>query len=159
MVSGRHCIATYVIDLQHMTIVGTVTYMWSKWQSKHICSSLALLIGEKGHWENWQSWQGQWAIMPDVDTLLHSLQWLDIHTWQVDNKDMLRQYKGNGCVGPILDERLKKKIMKAWKGMLCIHFRVCLFVCLYAGYRSHLLEKIEISDPFLYLDIFGNRFF
>ena len=31
---------------------------------------------------------------------------------------------------PILDDRLKEKFMKPWKGVLCIHFRVCLSVCL-----------------------------
>ena len=30
--------------------------------------------------------------------------------------------------GPILDDRLKKKFLKAWKGVLCIHFRVRLSV-------------------------------
>ena len=59
------------------------------------------------------------------------------------------------CIGPILDDRLKEKILKPWKGVLCIHFRVCLPVCicvclsvcvsvcpsvrLYAGYGAHLL--------------------
>ena len=41
------------------------------------------------------------------------------------------------------------KILKPWKGVLCIHFRVCLSVCvsvcmsvcLHAGYRAHLLTK------------------
>ena len=35
-----------------------------------------------------------------------------------------------GClIGPILDDRLKEKFLKRWKGVLCIHFRVCLTVC------------------------------
>ena len=33
-------------------------------------------------------------------------------------------------VGPILDDRLKEKILKPWKGALSIHFGVCLSVCL-----------------------------
>ena len=33
-------------------------------------------------------------------------------------------------VGPILDDRLKEKILKSWKGALSSHFRVCLSVCL-----------------------------
>ena len=32
-------------------------------------------------------------------------------------------------VGPIRDDRLKEKILKPWKGVLCINFRVCLSVC------------------------------
>ena len=32
--------------------------------------------------------------------------------------------------GPILDDRLKEKFLKPWKGVLCIHFRVCVSVCL-----------------------------
>ena len=31
-------------------------------------------------------------------------------------------------IGPILDDRLKEKILKPWKGALSIHFRVCLSV-------------------------------
>ena len=50
-------------------------------------------------------------------------------------------------IGPILDDRLKEKFLKPSKGVLCIHFRVCLSVCLcvclcvclHAGYRAHLL--------------------
>ena len=38
-------------------------------------------------------------------------------------------------IGPILDDRLKEKFLKPGKGVLCIHFRVCV----YAGYRAHLL--------------------
>ena len=38
-------------------------------------------------------------------------------------------------VGPILDDRLK--VLKPWKGVLCIHFCVC--VCLWTGYRAHLM--------------------
>ena len=45
--------------------------------------------------------------------------------------------------GPILDDRLKEKLLKPWKGALCFHFRmrpsVRLSVRLSAGYRSHLL--------------------
>ena len=34
-------------------------------------------------------------------------------------------------IGPILDDRLKeKKSWKTWKGVHCIYFRVCLYVCL-----------------------------
>ena len=32
-------------------------------------------------------------------------------------------------VGPILDDRLKEKLLKPWKGALCSHYRVCLSVC------------------------------
>ena len=31
------------------------------------------------------------------------------------------------------------KILKPWKGVLCIHFRVCLSVCLRPSYRAHML--------------------
>ena len=31
------------------------------------------------------------------------------------------------------------KILKPWKGVLCIHFRVCLSVCLSPSYIAHLL--------------------
>ena len=38
-----------------------------------------------------------------------------------------------GCrtdtVGSILDDRLKDKILKPWKGVFCIHFCVCMCVC------------------------------
>ena len=34
------------------------------------------------------------------------------------------------AIGPILDgDRLKDKILKPWKGVLCIHFCVCESVC------------------------------
>ena len=33
-------------------------------------------------------------------------------------------------IGPILDDRLKEKLLKPWKGAFCSHFRVCLCVCL-----------------------------
>ena len=33
-------------------------------------------------------------------------------------------------IGPILDDRLKEKILKLWKGALSNHFRMCLSVCL-----------------------------
>ena len=32
-------------------------------------------------------------------------------------------------IGSILDDRLKEKFLKPWKGVLCIHFRVCVCVC------------------------------
>ena len=32
-------------------------------------------------------------------------------------------------IGPILDDRLKEKLLKPWKGALCFHFRVCPSVC------------------------------
>ena len=31
-------------------------------------------------------------------------------------------------IGPILDDRLKEKLLKAWKGAHSSHFRVCLFL-------------------------------
>ena len=45
-------------------------------------------------------------------------------------------------IGPILDDRLKEKILKPWKGALSsnsVCLSVCLCVCPCAGYRSHLL--------------------
>ena len=42
-------------------------------------------------------------------------------------------------IGPILDDRLKGKLLKPWKGTHSSHFRVRLSVCLYAGYRAHFL--------------------
>ena len=42
-------------------------------------------------------------------------------------------------IGPILDDRLKEKLLKPWKVALCFHFRVCLSVRLSAGYKWHLL--------------------
>ena len=36
----------------------------------------------------------------------------------------------------ILDARLKEKIRKPWKGVLCIHFRVSVTVCVHAGYSA-----------------------
>ena len=35
-----------------------------------------------------------------------------------------------GVFGPILDDRLKEKSLRPWKGALSIHFRVCVSVCL-----------------------------
>ena len=37
--------------------------------------------------------------------------------------------KFNICIGPILDDRLKEKLLKPWKSALCSHFRVCFSVC------------------------------
>ena len=37
--------------------------------------------------------------------------------------------KKNLYFGPILDDRLKEKLLKPWKDALCFHFRVCLCVC------------------------------
>ena len=39
--------------------------------------------------------------------------------------------------GPILENRLKEKILKPWKFVLCIHFRVCLSVCLSVCNRAN----------------------
>ena len=35
-----------------------------------------------------------------------------------------------GLIGLILDDRLKEKFLKSWKGVLCIHFLVHLSICL-----------------------------
>ena len=35
-------------------------------------------------------------------------------------------------IGPILDDRLKEKLLKPWKGAHSSHFRVCLSVCMRA---------------------------
>ena len=32
-------------------------------------------------------------------------------------------------IGTIIDDRLKEKSLKPWKGVLCIHFLVCVCVC------------------------------
>ena len=43
-----------------------------------------------------------------------------------------------GYFGPILDDRLKEKLLNPWKGALSSQFRVCPSVRPLAGYRSHL---------------------
>ena len=43
--------------------------------------------------------------------------------------DKLIVFKIIKNIGPILDDRLKEKFLKPWKGVLCIHFRVCVSVC------------------------------
>ena len=46
-------------------------------------------------------------------------------------------YEKGMVIGPILDDGLKEKFLKPWKGVLCIHFRVCVSVCLHAVCRAH----------------------
>ena len=50
-------------------------------------------------------------------------------------------------IEPILDDRLKEKFLKPWKGVLCIHFRVCL----HAGATEHTFWPRNLifgsSDP------------
>ena len=49
----------------------------------------------------------------------------------------------NIIIGPIIDDRLKEKLLKPWKGAHSSHSRVCLCVyvsvCLFANYRAHRL--------------------
>ena len=52
-------------------------------------------------------------------------------------------------IGPILDDRLKDKFLKHWKGVLCIYIRVCLSVCTRA--TEHTFWPMNLifgsSDP------------
>ena len=50
-------------------------------------------------------------------------------------------------IGPILDDRLKEKFLKPWKGVLCINFRVCLSVSAteHTFWSRNLI--FESSDP------------
>ena len=71
-------------------------------------------------------------------------------------------------IGPILDDRLKEKLLKPWKGALCFHFRVCPSVCLCVRNRAkeHIFRPRNLifwlSDPwdmrkkriFLFFEIF-----
>ena len=71
-------------------------------------------------------------------------------------------------IGPILDDRLKKKLLKPWKEALCIHFRVCVSVRLSVCTRAteHTFWPMNLifgsSDPwdmrkkriFLFFEIF-----
>ena len=43
---------------------------------------------------------------------------------------------GGVFFGPILDDRLKVKLLKPWKAALSGHFRVCRFVCVYVCKRA-----------------------
>ena len=45
--------------------------------------------------------------------------------------------EGELIIGPILDDRLKERFRKHWKGVLCIHFRVCVCVCVYPRATDH----------------------
>ena len=60
---------------------------------------------------------------PSVFTFMSTI---FIHTWYTDWSPV----NVTNSIGPILDNRLKEKILKPWKGALSIHFRVCLSVCL-----------------------------
>ena len=40
-------------------------------------------------------------------------------------------------IGPILDDRLKDKLLKSLNGVFCIHFRVCLSACLPVCLSAH----------------------
>ena len=55
--------------------------------------------------------------------------WKSIEFVDADYLFIIKRYKIDHF-GPILDDRLKEKILKPSKGVLCIHFRVCLSVCL-----------------------------
>ena len=61
-------------------------------------------------------------------------------------------------IGPILD-RLKETFLKPWKGVLCIHFRVCVSVCL----RRLQCTPFDVGIQFLGWVILGtwerNAFF
>ena len=73
-----------------------------------------------------------------------------------------------GNIGPILDDRLKEKLLKPWKFALCSHFHVCLSVCLSVRPRAteHTFWPrnliFGLSDPwdmrkkqiFLFFEIF-----
>ena len=67
------------------------------------------------------------------------------------------------CVfGPILDDRLKEKLLKPWKGALSSHFHVCLSVCLSVFTRAtghtfcHRNLIFGFNDPW---DMRKNTFF
>ena len=67
-------------------------------------------------------------------------------------------------IGPLLDDRLKEKFLKPWKGVLSIHFRVCLSVCTRATEDTFWPRNLIFgsSDPwnmrkkriFLFFEIF-----
>ena len=67
-------------------------------------------------------------------------------------------------IGPILDDRLKEKLLKPWKGALCSHFRVCLSVRARATGHTFWPRNLifGLSDPwdmrkkriFLFFEIF-----
>ena len=56
-------------------------------------------------------------------------------------------------IGPILDDRLKEKILKPWKGAHSSHFRVCLSVCNQATEHIFWPRNLifGLSDPFFSL--------
>ena len=80
------------------------------------------------------------------DVMLLGLLWT---TWNGAKPDLLNSWVLQILglffvlfIGPILDDRLKEKILKPWKGALSSHsvcLSVCLCVRLWTGYRSHLL--------------------
>ena len=55
----------------------------------------------------------------------------------------------NLIVGPILDDRLKEKLLKTWKGAHSSHFRVCVSVYTRATEHSFWPRNLifGLSDP------------
>ena len=49
-------------------------------------------------------------------------------------------------IGPILDDRLKEKILKPWNIVLCFHFRVCLCVCLSFDLGTWFMEWVILGS-------------
>ena len=50
------------------------------------------------------------------------------------------------AIGPILDDRLKEKLLKPWKGALCSHFRVCFSVSLFLCFSVSLFLCTRATD-------------
>ena len=54
--------------------------------------------------------------------------------------------------GPILDDRLKEKILKPWKGGHSSHFRVCLCVCDLLAYQPNFwVERSDMKKKSVFL--------
>ena len=82
----------------------------------------------------------------------------------IHTKSGLLVYPIEISIGPILDDRLKEKLLKPWKGAHSSHFRVCLCVRTRATGHTFWPENLifRLNDPwdmrkktaFLFFEIF-----
>ena len=91
-------------------------------------------------------------VVKNVSSKSKQIYWKSYRKWDCNRKNRLTENMDNcnmesQCsktstdshyIGPILDDRLKEKILKPWKGALSSQ-SVCPSVCLWTGYRSDLL--------------------
>ena len=109
-------------------------WLWA--MSSSLCQGLLLL----SWWRHGLTALWTWWTSTNSAARKRSLTW---STFQPSGPSS--EYSIWSVFGPILDDRLKEKILKPWKGVLCIHFRVCLRATEHTLLTMNLIFKL--SDP------------